>query len=90
MHITQERAAIELLARMIDKHVAAHLADQELASATTQLAISDCTTTEVMTRALVLGQFIDALMDSLEWSPQVKQECRELLARNASPRRCFN
>lgn len=77
MMTRQEPAAIELLARMIDKHGWPARPDRN-ARRKTQ---------DTHTRSLVLRQYIDALMDSLNWSPLVKRECREFLAAHDAPRR---
>ena len=91
MQVSRERAAIEILARMIDQHVESYTSDSEMQPYLAGAARSECTTQDAYTRSLVLGQYIDALMDSLDWSPQVKRECRELLAAHGKPkRRRFN
>ena len=87
MQITRERAAIEILARMIDQQVESYTSDDGRQDYLAGGARSECTTQDAYTRSLVLGQYIDALLDSLDWSPQVKRECRDLLAAPSVPRR---
>lgn len=76
-------AALTVLAAFIDRRAGEVITDLASDPEAIALAAERCTTVDVLCRAIEIGTMLSALMDRLDWPPETKMACREVLALTA-------